>query len=194
METSKDGSLAAFTEVCLWWLCWKARSFKSPVMHACSHQFLAIGLRVAYNTNSTASAPSFIKEHKTGYKGHLCYPKDWLCLFGKASQPEPRVLPRGSCFIFSLGQTIKCWRYLVGSIPTASWAFWRTFFSAPPVATLEWYLYTIRCGDSIQDKFPLWAHQLLGLHPISLRRSGISESWLVSKHVPLVGDETLSNW
>lgn len=94
METSNDGSLAAFTEVCLWWLCWKAGSFKSPVMHACSHQFLAIGLRVTYNTNSTASAPSFIKEHKTGYKGHLCYPKDWLCLFGKASQPEPRVLPR----------------------------------------------------------------------------------------------------
>lgn len=92
VESANDGSLAAFTEVCVWWLCGKTRSFKSSVIHTRSHPFLAIGLRVVYNTNSTACAPSFIKEHRTGYKGHLCYPKDRLCLFGKVSLPEPCVL------------------------------------------------------------------------------------------------------
>lgn len=38
--------------------------------------FLAIGLGVVYNSNSTASARSFIKEHSTGDKGHLLYPEE----------------------------------------------------------------------------------------------------------------------
>lgn len=93
LESASDRSLSGFTEVAIWWLCWKTRSFESPVFHTCSFPFLAIGPRVVYNNNSTATVPSFIKAHRAGYKGYLCYPKDWRCPFSRASLPEPWMLP-----------------------------------------------------------------------------------------------------